>query len=97
MPSYRYSSNIHQRDTASTSRTQLFASATPYNPTSLVGSGSIPGSGNVSGTGSPFRTATPNARGQYADSVMDQLESQNDAQIEGLSAKVKMLKEVCWY
>lgn len=25
---------------------------------------------------------------------MDQLESQNDAQIEGLSAKVKMLKEI---
>ena len=33
-------------------------------------------------------------RGQYADSVMDSLESQNDEAIEGLSAKVKMIKDV---
>lgn len=28
---------------------------------------------------------------------MEELESQNDAQVEGLSAKVKMLKEVCFF
>lgn len=41
-----------------------------------------------------YKNANVNGRGQYADSVMDQLESQNDVQIEGLSAKVKMLKDV---
>ena len=41
-----------------------------------------------------YRAATPNAKGQYADSVMDSLESQNDEAIEGLSAKVKMIKDV---
>jgi blocked-early-in-transport protein 1 len=44
-------------------------------------------------TGS-FRAATPNAKGQYADSVMDTLESQNDDTIEGLSQKVRMIKDV---
>lgn len=33
-------------------------------------------------------------RGQYSASVLEELESQNDAQVEGLSAKVKMLKDV---
>ena len=44
-----------------------------------------------------YRPATPNSRGQYSASVMEELESQNDAQVEGLSAKVKMLKEVCFF
>lgn len=33
-------------------------------------------------------------RGQYSDAVLSELENQNDAQIEGMSAKVKMLKDV---
>jgi blocked-early-in-transport protein 1 len=33
-------------------------------------------------------------RGQYSDSVLSELESQNDAQVEGMTAKVKMLKDV---
>jgi len=46
-------------------------------------------------TSSPsFRSATPNQRGQYSDAVLSELESQNDEQLEGMSAKVKMLKEV---
>lgn len=46
-------------------------------------------------TSSPsFRTATPNQRGQYSDAVLSELESQNDEQLEGMSAKVKMLKDV---
>jgi blocked-early-in-transport protein 1 len=34
------------------------------------------------------------SRGQYSDAVLDHLESQNDAQVEGISAKVKMLKDL---
>ena len=33
-------------------------------------------------------------RGQYNDAVLDELESQNDSQVEGMSAKVRMLKDV---
>lgn len=33
-------------------------------------------------------------RGQYSDAVLSELENQNDAQLEGMSAKVKMLKDV---
>jgi len=33
-------------------------------------------------------------RGQYSDAVLSELESQNDAQVEGMTAKVKMLKDV---
>jgi len=34
------------------------------------------------------------ARGQYSDSVLDELESQNDDEVQGMSSRVKMLKEV---
>lgn len=33
-------------------------------------------------------------RGQYSDAVLNELESQNDAQVEGVLGKVKMLKSV---
>ena len=33
-------------------------------------------------------------RGQYSDAVLSELESQNEDQVEGMSAKVKMLKDV---
>lgn len=33
-------------------------------------------------------------RGQYSDAVLSELESQNDGHLEGMSAKVKMLKDV---
>lgn len=33
-------------------------------------------------------------RGQYSDAVLSSLESQNDAEVEGISAKVRALKEV---
>ncbi|MCJ1382576.1 protein transport protein bet1 [Xylographa soralifera] len=33
-------------------------------------------------------------RGQYSDAVLSELESQNDDQVEGMSAKVKMLKDI---
>ena len=33
-------------------------------------------------------------RGQYSDAVLSELENQNDTQIQGLSGKVRMLKDV---
>ncbi|KAH0565622.1 hypothetical protein GP486_000980 [Trichoglossum hirsutum] len=33
-------------------------------------------------------------RGQYSEAVLSELESQNDVQLEGMSAKVKMLKDI---
>lgn len=41
-----------------------------------------------------FRSATPNSRGQYSGAVLDELESQNDAQVEGIMGKVRILKDV---
>lgn len=61
-----------------------------------------PGSGSANpyaggapdGAASKFRSATPNQRGQYSDAVLNELESQNDSEMEGMSAKVQMLKNV---
>ncbi|KAK9479706.1 hypothetical protein V1514DRAFT_327909 [Lipomyces japonicus] len=82
MSSSRFTSTLHQRGDA---RTQLFdgydSSSRPSSP--AAGSG-------VAG----FRTATPNNRGQYSDSVMSGLESQNDNELEGLTARVKLLKDI---
>lgn len=41
-----------------------------------------------------YRPATPNKKGQYSDVVLNELESQNDAQVEGILGKVKVLKDV---
>jgi hypothetical protein len=41
-----------------------------------------------------YRPATPNRRGQYSDAVLNELESQNDAQVEGILGKVRTLKDV---
>lgn len=77
----RYGSQLHQRD----ARSQLFDNS---------GYG-YPGDGRASPRiASAYRPAAPNSRGQYSASVLEELESQNDAQVEGLSAKVKMLKDV---
>lgn len=50
------------------------------------------GSGN-SQIQSQYRVATPNRKGQYSSTVMDELESQND-EVEGLRRKVGLLKEI---
>jgi blocked-early-in-transport protein 1 len=34
-------------------------------------------------------------RGQYSDAVLNELESQNDSQVEGILGKVRILKDVC--
>ncbi|KAL8658810.1 MAG: hypothetical protein Q9202_007413 [Teloschistes flavicans] len=97
-------SSLHQRDPRST----LFdgytgdrnknASQSPvagsrggygYGYTGAMGSGAQNGS-----AGGGFRPATPNSRGQYSDAVLSELENQNDAQVEGISGKVKMLKDL---
>ncbi|KAK9433774.1 hypothetical protein V1505DRAFT_383084 [Lipomyces doorenjongii] len=84
MSSSRFTSTLHQRD----ARTQLFDG---YD----VSRSSSPSLGNSSnGTPSGFRAATPNSRGQYSDSVMSGLESQNDHEMEGLTARVRLLKDL---
>ncbi|KAE8357329.1 hypothetical protein BDV27DRAFT_139540 [Aspergillus caelatus] len=60
------------------------------------GYGGYPSNGAVNGAsvGNGYRDATPNAKGHYSDAVLSHLESQNDAEVEGISAKVKMLKDL---
>ncbi len=58
------------------------------------GGGGADGVGGGSRPGSGFRPATPNRRGQYSDAVLNELESQNDAQVAGILGKVKTLKDV---
>ncbi|KAK4107167.1 hypothetical protein N656DRAFT_802932 [Canariomyces notabilis] len=41
-----------------------------------------------------YRPATPNRKGQYSDAVLNELESQNDEQVEGILGKVKLLKDM---
>ncbi|KAI5863427.1 hypothetical protein GGS23DRAFT_566944 [Durotheca rogersii] len=48
---------------------------------------------NVDSRGS-YRPATPNSKGQYSDAVLNELESQNDQQVEGILGKVKVLKDM---
>lgn len=50
------------------------------------------GGGGVGG----FRAATPNKKGQYSDAVLSELESQNEDELQGMTAKVRMLKDVCF-
>ncbi|KAL8781830.1 MAG: hypothetical protein Q9213_005832 [Squamulea squamosa] len=97
-------SSLHQRD----ARSALFdnytgdrnrnASSSPavgaragygYGYTGGSGSGAMNGS-----AGGGYRPATPNSKGQYSDAVLSELENQNDAEVEGISAKVKMLKDI---
>ncbi|GJN74142.1 SNARE domain-containing protein [Purpureocillium lilacinum] len=58
------------------------------------GGGGADGVGGGSRPGSGFRPATPNRRGQYSDAVLNELESQNDAQVAGILGKVKTLKDM---
>ncbi|KAF2462319.1 hypothetical protein BDY21DRAFT_389965, partial [Lineolata rhizophorae] len=55
------------------------------------GAGGAAGGGGGAGG---FRPATPNARGQYSDAVLSELESQNEEHLGGMIAKVKALKGV---
>ncbi|KAL9601664.1 MAG: hypothetical protein Q9219_002384 [cf. Caloplaca sp. 3 TL-2023] len=107
MASSRFgTSTLHQRDprsalfenyTGDRNRNHSHSPATNtrnggygYGFSGATGSGAM--NGNAGGGG--FRPATPNAKGQYSDAVLSELENQNDAQVEGISAKVKMLKDI---
>ncbi|KAJ8061596.1 hypothetical protein OCU04_009403 [Sclerotinia nivalis] len=46
------------------------------------------------GSAGGFRSATPNSRGQYSDAVLNELESQNNDQVEGIMGKVRQLKSM---
>ncbi|KAM3083032.1 protein transport protein bet1 [Clarireedia jacksonii] len=98
--SSRFNSTLHQRDP----RSALFenysggsparaASASPARGYGYpgVGAGAENGKAGVNAYGG-FRSATPNSRGQYSDAVLNELESQNDEQVEGILGKVKQLK-----
>ncbi|ROW04192.1 hypothetical protein VSDG_01050 [Cytospora chrysosperma] len=100
----RFNSTLHQRD----SRSALFEGYTGSgadnrrgitpSPSRLSAGGhgygypGAPSGGN--GTALGFRPATPNKKGQYSDAVLNELESQNDAQIEGIMGKVRVLKDM---
>ncbi|KAM5342948.1 hypothetical protein ACJ41O_013914 [Fusarium nematophilum] len=58
---------------------------------SPLGAGGYDGGAAARGA---FRSATPNRRGQYSDAVLNELESQNDGQVEGILGKVKVLKDM---
>ncbi|KAJ5794420.1 hypothetical protein N7457_001019 [Penicillium paradoxum] len=58
---------------------------------------SSPGSNGLASNGAAgarYQTASPDKKGHYSDAVLSSLESQNDAEVEGISAKVKMLKDI---
>lgn len=65
-------------------RTQLFANVKPYQPSQMM----RPATPNDAGYNS--RSPTPG----YSDAFLNQIESQNDEAVEGLSAKVRMLKDL---
>ncbi|KAJ5888838.1 hypothetical protein N7495_008879 [Penicillium taxi] len=52
------------------------------------------GYGNSHPAGTTFRSGNPDKRGHYSDAVLSSLESQNDTEVEGITAKVKMLKDI---
>lgn len=56
--------------------------------------GNSNGSRLTPGLSNSFRPATPNKKGQYSDAVLNELESQNNEQIEGIMGKVRILKDV---
>lgn len=53
-----------------------------------------PGAGGSGSGPGVYRSATPNQKGQYSDAVLNELESQNDAQVAGILGKVRVLKDV---
>ncbi|KAL1985543.1 hypothetical protein VTN96DRAFT_7763 [Rasamsonia emersonii] len=102
-------SSLHQRDPrASSSLFDSYSgSSTGRSRPASRSPGRVGGYGGYSGsisdgymngglsTGSTgYRAATPNSKGHYSDAVLDSLESQNDENIAGITAKVQMLKDL---
>ncbi|KAK3192414.1 protein transport protein bet1 [Lecanicillium sp. MT-2017a] len=96
--------SLHQRDSRSalfegyTGGDQSRRGGSPAGGYGYSGSGgySTPNStfGGAPGGAGSFRTATPNRKGQYSDAVLNELESQNDAQVAGIMGKVRTLKDM---
>ncbi|KAJ4417317.1 protein transport protein bet1 [Gnomoniopsis sp. IMI 355080] len=97
-----FNSGLHQRD----SRSALFEGYTGAgadnrraSPAGGYGYG-YPGANGTASNGHlgvenrGFRPATPNRKGQYSDATLNELESQNDGQVEGILGKVKILKDL---
>ncbi|OTA57277.1 hypothetical protein K449DRAFT_355792 [Hypoxylon sp. EC38] len=103
-------STLHQRDSRSalfegySGSGRNSADPTRRPSPALGGYGyGYPGGSNGSAGGSThlgvesrggYRPATPNHKGQYSDAVLNELESQNDQQVEGILGKVKVLKDM---
>ncbi|TLD21451.1 hypothetical protein PspLS_09054 [Pyricularia sp. CBS 133598] len=95
-------SSLHQRDP----RSALFEgynggadsnrrpSPSPNRAAGGYGYPGGPASNHLGVQGSSYRPATPNKRGQYSDAVLNELESQNDSQVEGIMGKVRILKDM---
>ncbi|MCJ1475005.1 hypothetical protein MMC13_003665 [Lambiella insularis] len=90
-----HTSTLHQRD-ARSSLFSNYSGDTRPRPAPAAPSGSSYGYSGASGSsdGGSFRPATPNRKGQYSDAVLDELESQNEAQVQGMTAKVRLLKDL---
>lgn len=60
------------------------------------GYGSYPGADrSMNGNGyTGYKSAMPNSKGHYSDAVLSHLESQNEEEVEGITAKVRMLKDL---
>jgi blocked early in transport 1 len=71
------------------------SNSNPYASSNVPPSGAFSAyPGNAPSQPGGFRAATPNSKGHYSEAVLSELESQNDEQVEGISAKVKMLKDI---
>ncbi|KAL2149618.1 hypothetical protein VTH82DRAFT_8270 [Thermothelomyces myriococcoides] len=65
-----------------------------YQPSGSTGIGASGSSHLGVPVGGGYRPATPNRKGQYSDAVLNELESQNEQQVEGIMGKVKLLKDM---
>ena len=85
---YGQSSHLHPRAGGERYGSDRYSSSSaPAYPASSPGFAAYPAA-------TSYRSATPNRKGQYSASVLEELESQNDEQVAGLSAKVRMLRDV---
>lgn len=95
-------SSLHQRDSRSAlfegytgdASSQRPVSASPSRGYGYGGYGAPPPSQQSFASSPGFRSATPNRKGHYSDAVLNELESQNDGQVEGILGKVKILKSM---
>jgi len=89
------SSTTRNQDSHSPSRAGGYGGGYGYAAGGPGANGSTGSLGSGLGEGRPaFRPATPNSRGQYSDAVLNELESQNDGQVEGIMGKVRQLKDM---